>query len=60
MYSELQLALKLLNTAGIKVVAAAQNLHADLPANATILLGNIDDKHRAIGVLEKAGMLVLK
>ena len=59
MYSELERALKLLDSAGIKVLAAAQNVHADLPTTATILLVCIDERRRAIGILERAGLLVL-
>ena len=58
MYSVLQRALKLLDLAGIKVEAAAQNVEADVAASATILLRNLNDKARAIYILENAGIPV--
>jgi hypothetical protein len=58
MYSVLQRALKLLDAAGVEVHGAAQNVHADLSTTATILLRYSDDKARAVGILERAGILV--
>lgn len=58
MYSVLQRALQLLRSAGIKVDAAAQNVQADLPATATILLRDVKDIARAVTVLERAGVAV--
>ena len=60
MYSVLQDALKLLNAAGIKVDAAAQIMHANSPPTATIVLRRSSDRARAIGILQRAGVLVQK
>jgi len=58
MYAVLERALNLLDPAGVKVDAAAQNIHSDAPATATILLRFANDKSRAIGILERAGIIV--
>ena len=55
--SDLQRALKLLDSAGVKVEAAAQIVNPDTDATATILLQHMDDKPRALWILEEAGIL---
>jgi len=54
----LERALKLLDTASIKVNAAAQNIKDNVPVSATIVLRSFHDKPRAIRILERAGILI--
>jgi hypothetical protein len=60
MYCVLQHALKVLDSAGVSIDAAAQNVHSGLPISATILLRNRDDKSRALQILQRAGIFIQK
>src|SRR4051812_35347192 len=54
--STLQRALNLLRSSNVEVLAAAQNAGLDNCHTATILLGFVDDKARAIQILARAGI----